>query len=173
MITYLNAVRADAVTIADIFRECFVGTFGHLYRPDDLAAFLAAMTADRFLPEIGNERYAFRIAESEGKPVGYVKLGPPELPVETPPDCIELCHLYVLQSWHGTGVASELMEWALASAAQRGAKHIQLSVYIENHRARRFYEQYGFAMVGRYDFMVGSHADEDIVLRHIVMDAAP
>jgi len=25
--------------------------------------------------------------------------------------------------------------------------------------------------VGRYDFMVGSHADEDIILRHIVMQA--
>ena len=32
------------------------------------------------------------------------------------------------------------------------------------------YERYGFEAVGRYDFMVGSHVDEDIVLRHVVMD---
>jgi RimJ/RimL family protein N-acetyltransferase len=62
------------------------------------------------------------------------------------------------------------MEWALESAASQGARHVQLSVYIDNHKARRFYERFGFTPVGRYDFMVGSHADEDIVLRHVVMD---
>jgi hypothetical protein len=29
----------------------------------------------------------------------------------------------------------------------------------------RFYERRGFAAVGRYDFMVGNHADEDIIMR--------
>ncbi len=33
------------------------------------------------------------------------------------------------------------------------------------HRARRFYERYGFDKVGRYTFMVGAYADEDIVMR--------
>jgi ribosomal protein S18 acetylase RimI-like enzyme len=48
--------------------------------------------------------------------------------------------------------------------------HIQLSVYIDNDRARRFYERYGFAAVGRYHFMVGAHADEDIVMRRTLTD---
>jgi RimJ/RimL family protein N-acetyltransferase len=46
-----------------------------------------------------------------------------------------------------------------------------LSVYVDNHRARRFYERHGFEPVGRYDFMVGSHADEDLILRHVIMQA--
>ena len=57
------------------------------------------------------------------------------------------------------------MAWVLAEAAGRGAEEIYLSVFIDNPRARRFYERYGFEAVGRYDFMVGSHADEDIVMR--------
>ncbi len=32
-------------------------------------------------------------------------------------------------------------------------------------RARRFYERWGFIAEGRYAFMVGNHADEDVVMR--------
>lgn len=173
MTAYRDAVMADSANIAEIFRQTFVDTFGHLYPPDDLAAFLMTMTADRFRQEIADPRFVFRIAESDGAPVGYIKLGPPGLPVETPPDTIELCQFYILPAWQGAGAARVLMDWALATAAARGAKHLQLSVYIDNHRARRFYERYGFTAVGRYDFMVGTHADEDVVLRHVVLDATP
>jgi len=168
-ISYRAATPADAQSIADVFSTSFVDTFGHLYGPDDLQDFLGSMTADRFRAEIGDERYRFRLAFDAARLVGYVKLGPPELPVETPPDSIELRQLYVLGDWHGAGIAASLMDWVVATAAERGARHIQLSVFVENHRARRFYERYGFQPVGRYDFMVGSHADEDIVLRHVVM----
>lgn len=170
-ISYRGAQPDDAAAIADLFRMSFVDTFGHLYRPEDLGEFLGTITAERFRAEIEDDRYAFRLAFDSERLVGYVKLGPPELPVETPPETIELRQLYVLKDWHGVGVAGALMEWALARAAEQGARHVQLSVYVDNHRARRFYERYGFDSVGRYEFMVGSHADEDIVLRHVVMQA--
>ena len=50
-------------------------------------------------------------------------------------------------------------------AQDRRADHLYLSVFTENHRARRFYEKYGFEPEGTYAFMVGNHADEDIVMR--------
>ncbi|HVM23243.1 MAG TPA: GNAT family N-acetyltransferase [Sphingomicrobium sp.] len=170
MISYRSAAPRDADAIASVFRTSFIDTFGHLYRPDDLEDFLATMTAERFRAEIEDPDHAFWLAWAD-ELAGYVKLGPPQLPVETPPHTIELCQLYVLKPWHGRGVATQLMQWAMTYAAERGARHIQLSVYVDNHRARRFYERYGFQAVGRYDFMVGSHADEDVVLRHVVMQA--
>jgi diamine N-acetyltransferase len=63
------------------------------------------------------------------------------------------------------------MKWALKEAAFRGAQELVLSVYVDNRRALRFYERHGFEKVGRYDFMVGSHADEDLILRHVIMQA--
>ena len=161
----------DAEAVADLFTSSFCETFGHLYKPDDLASFLENVTAERFRNEIGDERFEFVLAVDSEQLAGFVKLGPPELPVETPPDTIELCQLYVLKPWHGSGVAAELMKRALTAAERRGARHMQLSVYVDNHRARRFYERYGFEAVGRYDFMVGSHADDDLVLRHVILRA--
>ena len=57
------------------------------------------------------------------------------------------------------------MDWALEEAARRSAEEMYLTVYVDNLRARRFYDRYGFEPVGRYDFMVGSQADEDIIMR--------
>ena len=94
-----------------------------------------------------------------------MKLGPPSLPFTPPKDSIELRQFYILKPWHGTGLAPEMMDWVLAEAGRRGAKSVYLSVFVDNHRARRFYEKYGFEPVGRYDFMVGTHADEDIVMK--------
>jgi ribosomal protein S18 acetylase RimI-like enzyme len=57
------------------------------------------------------------------------------------------------------------MDWALEEAHRRGAEELYLTVFVDNHRARRFYDRYGFEAVGRYDFMVGNHADEDVIMR--------
>ena len=58
-----------------------------------------------------------------------------------------------------------LIEWVIAAARSRGANALFLSVFIDNQGARRFYTRYGFEPVGEYKFMVGTHADEDIVMR--------
>ena len=170
-IVFRSAALDDAPRISEVFQQSFMDTFGHLYRAEDLAEFLATKGADAFRRDLEDSRFEVIAAEHDGQLIGYVKLGPPELPVETPPDTIEVRQLYVLKRWHGSGVARELMDRALDLVREKQARHVQLSVYVDNHRARRFYERYGFHAVGRYDFMVGSHADEDIILRHIVMQA--
>ena len=76
-----------------------------------------------------------------------------------------LDQLYLLKEHHGAGIAKVLMDWAIEQAARRGIEDMYLTVFIENERARRFYDRYGFEAVGRYDFMVGSQADHDIIIR--------
>ena len=58
----------------------------------------------------------------------------------------------MLKSIHGAGIARGLMDWALGEARRRGAEELYLTVYIDNHRARRFYERYGFEAVGPLRF---------------------
>jgi GNAT superfamily N-acetyltransferase len=115
--------------------------------------------------ELSDPAFAVRLGEAEGEPVAYVKLGPPSLPFEPQGEPIELRQLYVLKPWQGSGAAQHLMEWAMEESRRRGADELYLSVFTDNHRARRFYERYGFRFVQTYAFMVGGQADEDHILR--------
>ena len=170
-VAYRDATAADAAALRELFAESFVETFGHLYRPADLQEFLDGNSLAKWRDGLADPQVAIRVAEMDGDLAGFVELAPKKLPYETPAPAIELRRLYLRSSAHGRGIADELMNWALQEANARGAQEVVLSVYIDNHRARRFYERYGFEAVGRYDFMVGSHADEDIILRHVIMQA--
>jgi ribosomal protein S18 acetylase RimI-like enzyme len=160
-----DATAADLAAIDRVFRTSFCGTFAHLYLPEDLAAFLVQFTAEGWAREFADPRYRFRVAEADGDVAGYVKLGPSALPVETDKRAIELRQLYVLKEHHGSVIARELTDWAIEEARREGFEELYLTVYVDNHRARRFYDRYGFEAVGRYDFMVGNQADEDIIMR--------
>ncbi|MEO1968058.1 MAG: GNAT family N-acetyltransferase [Sphingomonadaceae bacterium] len=162
--TYRNAAIDDADRIGALFAATFTEIFGHLYRPEDLASFLADNAASTFAVQIANPDYTLRLAERGGAQLGYAKLGPLRLPVEAPGAAAELCQLYLLPSARGTGIAGALMDWAFAEARAGGSETLYLSVFTENHRARAFYARQGFREIGPYAFMVGEHADEDIIL---------
>ncbi len=160
-ISYRDAGPGDAAALADLHRRSFVETFGHLYRPEDLDAFLERLTEEGFRGELLDGEHQVRFAEAEGEPVAFVKLGPITLPVRPQRRALEFRQLYVLKPWQGSGIAQALSEWAMARARARGAEELYLSVWAENHRAKAFYRRYGFTYVGPYKFMVGDQADED------------
>jgi GNAT superfamily N-acetyltransferase len=164
-ITYRDATPGDAATLDRIFDTSFCDTFAHLYRPEDLETFLSGFGVADWEAQLRDPAFAVRIAEVEGVPVAYVKIGPLKLPVETSRRAMLLDQFYVLKEHHGVGIAHALMDWTLDEVRRRGAEELYLTVFVDNHRARRFYERYGFEAVGRYDFMVGSHADEDLIMR--------
>jgi ribosomal protein S18 acetylase RimI-like enzyme len=171
MVSYRPAELGDATALRELFAESFVETFGHLYRPSDLQEFLDTNSEAKWRANLSDPEVAIHVAEVDGRFAGFVELAPKKLPHETSAPAVELRRLYLRSSAHGRGIADHLMKWALQEAAARGAEELVLSVYVDNHRARRFYGRYGFETVGKYDFMVGSHADEDLILRHIIMQA--
>ena len=164
-IDYRDAAPEDAAALARLGRLTFVETFGHLYTPENLAAFLVNHDEARWTEDLADPALSIRVAEADGALVAYAKLGPPSLPFEPRGPSVELRQFYILKPWHGRGVAQELMAWVIEQATARGADDLYLSVFVDNHRARRFYERYGFEFVGLYAFMVGNHADEDHIMR--------
>ena len=164
-VTYRDSTVADAAGLAAAFRESFCETFGDLYRAEDLSAFLEQHSEWHWREQLEDAGFAVRVASEGERIAGFAKLGPLRLPVAPAAAAIELRQFYVLKRWQGTGIASALMDWVLEEARSRRAAALYLSVYTENHRARRFYARYGLEEVGPYAFMVGTQADEDVMMK--------
>jgi len=162
-----SALPADAPAVAALGRDSFVAAFGHLYRADDLAAFLAeAYDATAVAAEIAASAFRHRLAEDEGRLVGFCKLRFPS-PYGEHSDAarpLALQQLYADPAHTGQGIGARLMDWALAEAGALAADAIQLSVWSGNSGAQRFYGRYGFAKIAEIDFMVGSHRDDEFLL---------
>jgi ribosomal protein S18 acetylase RimI-like enzyme len=164
-VTMRRAARDDLPAIDRVFRQSFFDTFGHLYAQEDLDLFLAKFTPEAWQDEYDDPGHAFLVAEADGTIIGYVKVGPLSVPVEPTRPAIELRQIYFDHAWLGRGLSRPMMDWAIEQGRARGAEEMYLTVYTDNDRARALYRRYGFVEVGPYAFMVGNHADEDIIMR--------
>lgn len=165
------ATPADIPALARLGRESFVAKFGTLYRPEDLAAFLAATHSESAVAaELANPERLYCLAEEDGALVGYCKLG---LACRWPQYArgartIEIKQLYTAPGLSGRGIGAALMDWALAEARAREADEIQLSVWSGNFGAQKFYARYGFAKVADIHFRVGEQLDEEFLLSLLI-----
>jgi len=157
-----DATRADIPALTRLAQDTYIETFGHLYRPEDLAAFFAEVLSESTIAgEMDDPRVAYRLAELDGALIGYCKVGPVKVPAEPTEPALELRQLYLRHAAQGRGLGDALIGWALTEARQRGARLMLLSVYSDNHRAQRFYRRHGFVHGGEYRFMVGEQADHE------------
>jgi diamine N-acetyltransferase len=164
-ISYRDAQASDAEALGGFAEATFTDTFGHLYPPEDLAAFVGAKyRADVIAAEIADPQTRYRLALRDSRIVGYCKMGAVDMDVDAT-DALELHRLYVDRDTKGAGVAQTLMNEALAWAKGKGAKAMYLSVWENNARAQAFYKRYGFEHVGEHSFMVGKTADRDLIWR--------
>ncbi|NYT42573.1 GNAT family N-acetyltransferase [Sphingomonas sp. R-74633] len=165
---YRDATLDDLPAIDTLFRASFVATFGHLYQPADLADFLGKFTPEAWAGEFAEPDLKFRLAEDEQGLAGFAKTSNLTLPAETTARTYELRQLYLDDRAKGSGAAQALIDWALDQGRARGAEEMWLSVYVDNHRAKRFYEKNGFEDRGPYIFLVGAHEDEDRLMRRVL-----
>ena len=76
-----RATPADADALSAIGVRTFVDTFGHLYPPEDLQAFLRdSHTAASYARYLGDPAYALWVLEDERGVHGYALAGPVQLP---------------------------------------------------------------------------------------------
>lgn len=159
-----RAAAADAAAVRALFCKSFTATFGHLYPPDELADWLKGCSQARFHDECTDPGFAVMLGEADGQLRGYCTLGTQDLGIELADKAWVLRQLYLDEPAKGTGLAPALMDWAIAETRARGLAHIYLTVWVDNHRARRFYARYGFREIGSYKFEVGSTVDDDRIL---------
>ena len=165
------AAPADTAALSDLATRAFVAKFGHLYRPEDLASFLAeSLSEPAIAAELANPDRIYRLAERGGELVGYCKIG---LTCGFPEHArgqrvMELKQLYTAPEATGGGIGGQLMDWAMAEFAARGADEVQISVYAYNDGGHRFYRRYGFDKVADITFRVGEQLDEEFLFARML-----
>ena len=166
-LTIRKGEPCDAAAFADIGAATFIETFAHLYREEDLSAFLAkSHSVAGYEKLLADPDWTLWLAETgEGAAAGYAAVGPCGLPVpEMPEKSGELARLYMRGAYHGYGIGSRLLDLALADLRAR-FDHVYVSVYAENHGAQRLYARHGFKKVHDYFYMVGEHADPEWIMK--------
>lgn len=163
------ASLADAEPLARLGRESFCAAFEHLYRPQDLAAFLGEVySVETVAGEIADPTITHRLAQDEegGALTGFIKMRAPSWYAEhsDAKRPIALGQLYSDPARTGEGIGAMLMDWALGFAREGGHDAVQLSVWAENFAAQRFYARYGFAKIADIHFPVGEQLDEEFLL---------
>lgn len=162
-----RAKLEDAPALSALGAATFSETFAHLYKPEDLEAFLREHhSADYYERFLSNPETASWVAETGGgEMVGYCTCAPCTLPApEMPARSGELCRLYLGQKAQGAGVGKTFMDIALEWLEAR-FDHLYVGVYSENIRAQKLYQRYGFGKVAEYHFMVGSHPDLEWIMK--------
>lgn len=170
-LTLRPATAADVPALAALGRDSFVAKFGELYRPEDLAAFLAQSHAESVVTEqLADPLMRIALAERNGALAGYCKLW---LDCAWPGHArgnkaVELVQIYTAPGATGGGIGAALMDWALAEARAFGADEIQLSVWSGNEGAQRFYRRYGFEKIADIDFWVGQQRDDEFLFARML-----
>ena len=163
-VTYRVANAADAELLASFAARTFVDTFGRLYPPEDLQAYLlASYGAEIQREELSDATMRYWLALIGETIVGYAMAGPCEIKVKHGEADCELYRLYVDRDVRGKGVADALMKNVVDWTKAGGAEALWLSVWENNQRAQNFYRRYAFEHVGEHKFMVGRVADRDFI----------
>lgn len=158
---------ADAERLSIVAAATFIETYAGIVDGDDLVthcgtthapAAYAALLADP------SRRLFLATLDPGQAPVGFLLMGPPDLPVQTGPDDMELTRIYALHRFHGQGLGRRLMQTAIDTSRAAGAKRLLLAVYSKNDRANAFYARCGFRQVGTRLFHVGVNDYQDRVL---------
>ena len=148
----------------------FGETFGHLYPPDDLAAFFRdTYSREAFERILSDDRFALWLLEQNGTAIGHALAGPCILPhADVQPGDGEIQRLYILKTAHNGGWGAKLMQTALDWLERDGPRTLWVGVWSENFGAQRFYGRYGFEKAGEYQFPVGKTRDREFILRRSI-----
>ncbi|MCB9518166.1 MAG: GNAT family N-acetyltransferase [Gemmatimonadales bacterium] len=86
---------------------------------------------------------------------------------------VQVERFYADVPWIGKGVGGFMMEAVIERARSAGHDGIWLAVWEHNSRAMAFYERWGFTVVGRQDFLLGSDLQNDLVMERLLATEPP
>ena len=161
----------DVAELADVAARTFPLACPPSVSAANIASFVNANLSDaRFAEYLADPRRLILTASQHDRIVGYAMLiqgiaDDPDIQRAVPlRPAVELSKMYVLPDNHGSGVATALMDAALAAAVDWDANCVWLGVNQKNLRAQRFYTKSGFTVDGTRTFQLGDGTESDYVM---------
>lgn len=161
------ATPEDAAMIAAIGRETFYETWRPVNKEEDLQAYMKkAFDVQKIKAEIedsGTNTFLYTIDDDVLS--GYSKLrrdrSYPELENKK---SLEVERIYVRKEYQDKKVGKTMMDKAFEIAKAEHHFYLWLGVNVDNHKAIRFYEKYGFTIFGEKSFQLGDAVDTDYLM---------
>lgn len=166
MSTIRKARLGDAKGLSEIAEATFRATFGSMNTAEHMELHCRSSYGERIqATEISDPGMVTLVSEAEGRLIGYAQLRWGEVP-----GCVsakspgEIQRFYIVEDWHGKGIAQELMKACIDELKQRRSDALWLGVWEHNPRAIAFYRKLGFVEVGDHTFPLGGDPQRDIVM---------
>jgi ribosomal protein S18 acetylase RimI-like enzyme len=163
-----DPLRPDqAELLQPVAHDTFLQTFGHNYPPEDLAAYVnTRLTVPALAAELSDPTATFYGVFMDDAMAGYMKWLSPcrrylseETAYQHP---LLLERFYFLPDYQGVGLAPVALQFVLSQAKyQHQADFVYLSVWENNIRAQRFYQNFGFRPFGTTTYPVGTVIDRE------------
>lgn len=125
------------------------------------ASFSVPWTPATFQGLLGRPDAHLRVAEEEGRVVGYAG-------VWIVLDQAELGDIAVEAGSRGRGIGTRLLEHVFELVRDSGVRELYLEVRVSNDGARRLYERHGFRLVGRRPGYYARPKEDALVLRKVL-----
>ena len=153
--------------LTEIARICFLDAHGSSAPEEDIEGYMAKyFNRNAFLQELKNPENQYYLIYDANKLAGYSKIvfGVPNENIDEQP-IAKLERFYLLKAFYGKGLAAELLHFNRKIAQEDHQRGIWLAVWIENHRAIKFYTKNNFRKVGSYDYQISAtHANPNHIM---------
>jgi ribosomal protein S18 acetylase RimI-like enzyme len=175
-----HAEMPDAIAMQQLIEEAFPLACPPDTTAEDIKVHLSRKcSAENFKSYIANDETVVIVASDGSNLLGFAIL----IFAQTTNDqvahalssvtgTVELSKFYVSPNQHGQGIAQRLMQRCFELVHELGWSAIWLNVNQENQRANRFYEKWGFTIVGECDFVLGSSVQKDFIRERFFTDGS-
>ncbi len=166
-VSIIKVSKKNAEDLRKLAITTFWESHGHSATPKDINAYInAKFTLESIEAELSDESNVFHFIYVNEELAGYSKIiYNTAYENLTQPNSTKLERLYVLEKFHDHKIGKQLMDFNLDLAKNNAQTGIWLYVWIENHRAVRFYKNYGFQQIAETDFQISQrHSNPNWIL---------
>lgn len=167
-ITMRRITLEDVPALSFLAKKTFYDTFTGTCTEDDMSDFLETFYNENTLAEeVSNSSFQYFFAELGEEIVGYILFSDGEVNFDEikGSTALELKRLYILNEYHGKGIAHDVVNFFLDYAMAQGYDVAFLGVWEHNLKAQKFYKKHGFIMSEHtHAFPIGKTPQTDVYM---------